>query len=512
MAEPVDAAAVAQQTVRLGLVDEPTAKELLYELDSPKAPANDLLQLMERRRLLTPFQTSKLRKGDTDGYFLGGFRILYKIASGSFGRVYRGDDPRTGQVVAVKVLRKRHTEDQKRVEAFEREGRIGMSIEHPNIVRILNVGKDGSTGQHYLVMEFVEGGTLRDLLAIRKKIEPDEALRIMEECAAGLAYGFGRGLSHRDIKPTNILIGTDRIAKLVDFGLAGVSEGGGDVLLVGVKKAEDEMNERTVDYAGLEKATGVPHGDVRSDIYFLGHVLYEMLAGEPLMPPTKNAQARMSRRRFEDAELHFPRLAATHNLPPSVVRLIAKAIALEPSQRFQSPTQFHEAVKTARLELAGGAEGESATVGRRAGGPPTLFVVEGNAKLQDVFREKFKKYGFRVLISLDAGQALKRYQTQPYHALVIDARTAGQDGIDAFRRVVSEAHALHLDIAAALILGDDQKHWEGTLKSVHGHVFVGSPTMKQLLAALAEHLPELRKTQEVPGHDHDGEHYEHAAE
>lgn len=504
MAEPVDATAVAQQVVRLGLVDEPTVKELLFELADPKGPANDLLQLMERRRLLTPLQTSKLRKGDADGYFLGGYRLLYKIASGSFGRVYRGDDPRTGQVVAIKVLRKRHTEDQKRVEAFEREGRIGMSIEHPNIVRILAVSKDGSTGQYFLVMEFVEGGTLRDLLAIRKKIEPDEALRIMEECAAGLEYGFGRGLSHRDIKPTNILIGTDKVAKLVDFGLAGVSQGSGDVLVVGVKKDEDEMNERTVDYAGLEKATGVPHGDVRSDIYFLGHVLYEMVAGEPLMPPTKNAQARMSRRRFEDAELHFPRLAAAHNLPPPIVRLIAKAIALDPGQRFQSPMHFHEAVRTARLELAGGAVGDSATVGRRAGGPPTLFVVEGNAKLQDVFREKFKKYGFRVLISLDAGQALKRYQTQPYHALVVDARTAGQEGIDAFRRVASEAHALHLDLAAALLLGEDQKHWQGALKGTAGHVFVGSPTMKQLLHALAEHLPELRKDQ--PAHDHDDDH------
>lgn len=488
MAEPVDAADVAQQVVRLGLLDEPTAKELLFELDDPKSPAVDFVRMLERKRLLTPFQSGKLLKGDTDGYFLGGYRILYKIASGSFGRVYRGDDPRTGQIVAVKVLRRRWTEDPKRVESFEREGRIGMSIDHPNIVRILAVSKDAATGAHFIVMEFVEGGTLRDIQAIRGKLEPEEALRIMEECAAGLAYGWSRGLSHRDIKASNILIGTDRIAKLVDFGLAGVSQGA-EILIAGVKKQDEEQADRTVDYAGLERATGVPPGDIRSDIYFLGHVLFESLTGVPLVPPTKDKHARMNRRRFEDAEHNFPRLAQEHKLPMPVIRLIGKAIALEPTQRFQTPAQFHEAVKTARLELTGQADVMSA---RRASGPPTLYVVEGNAKLQDVFREKFKRFGFRVLISLDASQAVKRYQTQPFHAIVIDARTAGQDGIDAFRRVMSEANAMHLDLAAVLLLGEDQKNWLASLKAGSGHVFVGSPTMKQLLEALAEHLPELQ--------------------
>jgi len=487
MAEPVDAAGVTQQVVRLGLIDEPSAKELLFELDDPTAPALELVKMMERKRLLTPFQSSKLMKGDTDGYFLGGYRILYKIASGSFGRVYRGDDPRTGQVVAVKVLRRRWTEDPKRVESFEREGRIGMSIDHPNIVRILAVSKDATTGQHFIVMEFVEGGTLRDIQSIRGKLEPEEGLRIMEECAAGLAYGWGRGLSHRDIKASNILIGTDKIAKLVDFGLAGVSQGA-DILIAGVKKQDEEQADRTVDYAGLERATGVTPGDIRSDIYFLGHVLFESLTGVPLVPPTKDKVARMNRRRFEDAEGNFPRLAQEHSLPIGVIRLIAKAISLEPTQRYQTPAQFHEAVKTARLELTGAVDVMGA---RRASGPPTLFVVEGNVKLQDVFREKFKKYGFRVLISLDASQAVKRYQTQPYHAIVIDARTAGTDGIDAFRRVMNEAGAMHLDIGAVLILADDQQKWLESLKKQAGHVFVGSPTMKQLMAALAEHLPEL---------------------
>src|SRR5258708_6819370 len=113
MAQPTDASEVADLTIRMKLVDEHTARELLFELEDRTTPAVDFVRLMERKSLLTPFQSAKVLKGDTDGYFLGGYRLLYKTASGSFGRVYRGDDPRTGQIVAVKVLRRRWTEDPK---------------------------------------------------------------------------------------------------------------------------------------------------------------------------------------------------------------------------------------------------------------------------------------------------------------------------------------------------------------------------------------------------------------
>ena len=172
-------------------------------------------------------QGNKLRKGDTDGYFLGGYRLLYKIASGSFGRVYRGDDPRTGQVVAIKVLRNKWTMDKQKVDLFMREGKLGMTIRHPNIVSVLAVNQDSKTGQYFIVMEFVEGGNLRDLLQIRKKL----GLRRGAAVHGGVRRRAWRtrtprGLTHRDIKPTNILIAAaNGQAKLVDFGLAEISAG-----------------------------------------------------------------------------------------------------------------------------------------------------------------------------------------------------------------------------------------------------------------------------------------------
>ena len=283
MDEPVDAGSMADLIVSLGVADEFATKECMFEVGDKKAPASDLVLLMQRKGLLTPLQGGKLLKGDKTGYFLGGYRVLYKISSGTFGRVYRGDDPRSGQIVAVKVLRNKWTDNKQKVDLFLREGRVGLTLQHPNIVSILAVNQDQKTGQYYIVMEFVEGGNLRDILTIRKKLEVDEALRMMEECAAGLAYAWTRGLTHRDIKPSNILLSTDKTTKLVDFGLAEMSNQAavqGQMEIARTSdKDEDVAVDRTLDYAGLEKATNVPKGDVRSDIYFLGHVLYEMITG-----------------------------------------------------------------------------------------------------------------------------------------------------------------------------------------------------------------------------------------
>lgn len=492
MSANLDASGIGQFALRLGLVTDDQVRECLIELDDRKAPAADLIRLMERKRYLTPWQGNKLLKGDTDGYVLGGYRLLYKIASGSFGRVYRGDDPRTGQVVAVKVLRNKWTMDKQKVDLFMREGKLGLSIRHPNIVSVLAVNQDAKTGQYFIVMEFVEGGNLRDLLQARKKLNPDEALRILEECAQGLASSFSRGLTHRDIKPTNILIAVQNgQAKLVDFGLAefsfaGAGAGGGSMALQRQDEKDDDVAvDRTVDYAGLEKATNQKAGDVRSDIYFLGCVLYECLTGEALMPVTKDRNARMQARRYTEVEDTLRRMGPALGLTPPLMKVIGKMVAFEPGQRYQTPQQLVEGLQDAQRELSGaGAKGAGP---RAPAGPKTLFVVEQNQKLQDAFREKFKERGYRVLLSIDPGQAAKRYAQQPYHAVVIDAGTVGRDGVTAYNDVLKAADAAHTDVGAILILSEDQAGWKAqAVEHERGLVLVRPVTMKQLIGAVRD--------------------------
>ncbi|AMV29949.1 Serine/threonine-protein kinase PknL [Gemmata sp. SH-PL17] len=495
MAVNLDASGIGQLALRLGLVGPDQIRDGLDELGDKKAPATDMVRLLERKRQLTPWQGNKLLKGDLDGYFLGGYRLLYKIASGSFGRVYRGDDQRSGQVVAVKVLRNKWTIDKQKVELFQREGKLGLTIRHPNIVSVLAVNQDSKTGQHFIVMEFVEGGNLRDLLQARKKLNPDEALRIMDECAQGLAYSHARGLTHRDIKPTNILIAVSTgQAKLVDFGLAEISQGSSVHLQRQDDRDDDVAVDRTVDYAGLEKATNQKPGDVRSDIYFLGSVLYECLTGHPIMPVTKDRQARMQARRYMDVEdtlrQHGPGLGIT----PPLMRLLGKMVAFEPAQRFQTPTQLVEALQACRAELATGTAQPRGPVG-----PKTLFVVEQNQKLQDTFRDRFKAEGYRVVLTIDPGQAVRRYRQQAYHGVIIDARTVGHDGVTAFNDVLRAADSAGMEVGAILILGQDQANWKAQARTdAHGAVLIDpGVTMKQLLRTLNE----LTGTEQAPGED-----------
>jgi serine/threonine protein kinase len=483
MSVNLDASGIGQLAIRLGLVTEEQVRECLIELDDKKAPAQDMLRLMERKRYLTPWQGNKLLKGDLEGYFLGGYRLLYKIASGSFGRVYRGDDPRTGQVVAVKVLRNKWTMDKQKVDLFMREGKLGLTIRHPNIVSVLAVNQDAKTGQYFIVMDFVEGGNLRDLLQIRKKLKTDEALRYMEECASGLAYSHQRGLTHRDIKPTNILIAASTgQAQLVDFGLAEISQGSSMHLQRQDDRDEDVAVDRTVDYAGLEKATGQKPGDVRSDIYFLGTVLYECLTGQPIMAATRDRHARMQARRYMEVEDALRKAGPGLGIPPGVMRLLSKMLAFEPTQRFQTPTQLVEAIQTCRVELGTGVGQARAPVG-----PKTLFVVEQNQKLQDAFRDRFKAHGYRVLLSIDPGQAVKRYREQAYHAVLIDAGTVGRDGVEAYNEVLRAADLAGLDVGAILILSEDQAEWaRGARPHDRGVVMTRPVTMKQLLEKVHE--------------------------
>jgi tRNA A-37 threonylcarbamoyl transferase component Bud32/CheY-like chemotaxis protein len=469
--ETMDANAFAQQILKLGLVTEEQLAEVRDEIGEANPDLQHLISVLERKSLITPWQRGKVLKGDWDGFVLGGYRILYKIQSGSFGRVFRADDPRSGRVVAVKVLRRRWSEDQQRINLFIREGKVGLTLKHPNIVEVLAISRDASSGQYYIVMEFIEGGNLREILQIRKTLSPAESLRIIEDCASGLAYAYSRGMTHRDIKLTNILISGTGEAKLVDFGLA--------QFFATLAKKDEEKVDRTVDYAGLERATGVKLGDMRSDIYFLGCVLYECLTGRSPLVMTRDKHARMRKDRFEQVQPIDPREV---DGPPSVLSLVETMMALDPKRRYQTPSQLIEAVKAARREL----EGKS---GKSDGRPATraVFVAERDEHLQDVLRDGLKNQGYRVFMAADPMRALDRFRQQPYDGLIVDARRIGEDGLRVFGHIVEEAARKRLPCAAILILGQDQASWAARVPTLpHSTVMGDDVTFKKLTRKLKE--------------------------
>jgi serine/threonine protein kinase len=474
-----DTTILAQQMIKHGLVSESQLQEAFDEVGVRTVEPEVLLRVLERKGVLTPYESSKLLKGDTDGYIVGGYRIRYKNGSGSFGRVYRAEDQQTGRIVAVKILRRRWTEDKHTIDLFLREGKLGLRLSHENIVEVLAVNRDPLSGQYYIVMEFIEGNNLRDFLAGRGgKLEPSLAMRFMEGAASALVHAYKTGVTHRDMKLTNILISAQEKVKLVDFGLAGI------FTRTGLEISSNEKMDRTVDYAGLEKCTRVTPGDTRSDIYFLGCVLFEMLTGRSPLALSKDPRMRMDCRRFETVlpmkpeELKGP-------APTSIFRLVEKMMYLDPKRRFQTPNQLLEAVR----DVNKGDEPVS-KAGKR-----TVYVVETHKKFQDAFRTHLDKKGYRVLLASDPARAYEKFIDVPYDAIIMDASTmkngseSGEEARYTFERIMKDAEMQGVDCAGILILSEEQKQWkEDVPQFPSGKVFVQPVRFSQVIETLKQLL------------------------
>ena len=409
-------------------------------------------QGLVRRELLTGFQLDRLLKGETQGYFFGPAKLLYQIGAGSFARVYRAIHRDSGAMLAVKVLRKRFADDVQKRASFQREGVMGRLLRHPNIVAIEDVGVEH--GSAYLVMEFLEGGTLRELVRIRGALDVPRGLDLVHQALAGLEYAHRRGVTHRDLKASNVLVSATGVAKLVDFGLARVDDSGDKTL--------GRMEQpRTVDYAALEKLTGVRDDDVRGDLYFMGTLAYLVFSGRPALAESRDRAVRSDPGRFTRVE---PLAAVTPGLPRDVVDLVARMMHLDPLQRFQTAADARRAVeqvagrvRTSGQAAAGAAHAAAAPGGAaRAAGRGSVMVVESGDQPQQALREFFTKLGFRVLVTENPQRALSRFSSQPPPAdcLVISAMTLGAAAVEAFNAVGTDPFLAEVP---AILLADPRQ-------------------------------------------------------
>ena len=470
MAEPT-AESIAQRAFDLNLLTDRQLQEIWGEFGRRNVTVDEFVQLLLRRELMTNFQVERLLRGEKTGYYYGDYKVLYLVAGGSFARVYRAVHRETSKVVALKVLRRRYSDDPAQTDQFYREGLMGVSLRHPNIVPIYEAVSKGNS--HYLVMEFVEGGNLRDFMKVRKKFSAIEATKIAMDIAAGLDYAFQRGISHRDLKLTNILLSSRGQAKLVDFGLAGADENLADESFTG-----DNMNTRTIDYAGLERATGVRKDDARSDIYFIGCIYYHMLSGKPALQETRDRIQRLARDRFTSV---VPIHVACPGVPRVVATVLSKAMSLDAEKRHQTPGQLYAELRQTTDRLAAG-EDEASTGSEDTAAETlsadeqvrrqrevarylpdsqrrALMVVESNSRLQDAFREALKRYGYRVLMISDPRRALARFEDPATAAdgVVLSTGDLGDSAVDAFVALASGERTGK--IPAVLLLDVKRKDW-----------------------------------------------------
>lgn len=422
---------------RMNLVDTQTLDSCRQELGA-RPSVDDLIGALLRRNALTPYQASRLKKGEPESLRLGPYKLLYRNAAGSFARVYRAASIYDGQIVGIKLLRARWAADARVVNLFRREGELGKRLKHKNIVPIYDVVSEGD--KYYFTMEFIEGGNFRDMLRIRRKFSPAEATKYVCDMAEGLQYALSQGVTHRDLKLTNVLFSSQGVAKLVDFGLAGNEQG--------LSIFEEEV-DRALEYAALERGSNAQENDPRSDLYFLGAIYYELLTGKPPYEPTRDRQ---ERKRFSRYKNIRPLRSIEPSIPPAVEDVVSQLMRVNPQDRYQSAGQLLTDLKALLADQRvsdtvasnspnAGADpydrlfpaddtatsgisdtsGDDATKSYAELKPstPTILCVENRPKHQDTLRDYFTKHGFRVLLLSDAQRALSRLNATPPDALVL---------------------------------------------------------------------------------------------
>lgn len=271
-------------------------------------------------------------RGLSPGALLGNYQIMETLGEGGMGTVLKARHMRMDRLVALKVLRTQSTKPSGAVKRFHQEVRAASRLSHPNIVTAHDA--DEVKGVHFLVMEFVEGCDLDDLLVQRKKLPYEEAVEYILQAARGLAYSHSEGVIHRDIKPGNLILDKRKIIKILDLGLASVKQTATDRARQNESEHLTQADQLlgTFDYMSPEQAVDARSADHRADIYSLGCTLFKLVTGEPPYPAGTTMQKILAHREHE-----IPMMSRfCPEVPFDLDAVFGKMVAKEPSARYQS--------------------------------------------------------------------------------------------------------------------------------------------------------------------------------
>jgi serine/threonine-protein kinase len=333
------------------------ARDLLKRFPQPRALAQELLQ----RGWLTPFQINLVFQGRSRELALGPYIFLERLGEGGVGQVYKARHQHMQRLAALKIIRKELITDPEIVGRFYREIHAVSQLVHPNVILAYDAGPCGQS--HFFAMEYVEGVDFGKLIKKSGRLPVDQACDYIRQAALGLAHIHERGLVHRDIKPTNLLVtalatqGEPKtsnankapafpwgLVKLLDLGLArladpinGAAPGSPLTLAGGALRG-------TADYLAPEQAIDFHKADIRSDIYSLGCTFYFLLTGQAPFEGGTLAHKLMKHQRDEPKAVDLLR----PEVPKKVAVILHKMIAKKPQDRYQEPADIAEALSAAR--------------------------------------------------------------------------------------------------------------------------------------------------------------------
>jgi WD40 repeat protein/tRNA A-37 threonylcarbamoyl transferase component Bud32 len=332
---------LVRQLTQLGLL-EPAQQQELAAATFPDAAA--LARDLVRRGWLTPFQANQLFRDQALPLVLGSYVLLDRLGEGGMGTVFKARHRRLGRVVALKLIRKERVSDEAAVRRFRREIEATAQLEHPNVVRAFDA--DEASGAHFFTMELVEGADLGAVVKRRGPLPVAEAVDCARQAALGLQHAFEKGLVHRDVKPSNILVTSGGTVKLLDLGLARLAapaDGHTTSMLT-----EDGAVMGTPDFIAPEQALSSHKVDIRADLYSLGCALYYLLTGQPPFPGGTLAE------KLVKHQLARPRPVRElrPDVPPALAAVLDRLMAKRPEDRYATPAEAARALTEALADKA----------------------------------------------------------------------------------------------------------------------------------------------------------------
>jgi len=341
--------------VQSGLVDHASLQACWDKIPEEKRTADAIDRRIARQAVNAGFisiwQAQQLMTGRVSGFRIDRYVLLDLLGQGGMGRVYLAKDTRLGRQVAIKVLSTSRMNNPRAIVRFQREGKVGAQLQHENLVRIYDEGESGTI--RYLVMEFIEGKNIAQLIGAQGAIDWPSAVRLVRQVALGLEHAHQKGLIHRDVNPSNILVTRDGTAKLTDLGLA-------IDLADEANVTRDGATVGTFDYISPEQAKHSREVDTRSDIYSLGCTLYHMISGRVPFP-VPSLPEKLYAHQLHDADaLH----AVVNDVPEGLSRVVKRMMAKRPEARYQTPMAVAQALEpfvddAARLSPTATSEGSA---------------------------------------------------------------------------------------------------------------------------------------------------------
>lgn len=321
---------------RSGLVTESALTGHLAKLtDEQKSSPQTICRSLLESNLVTRWQAEKLLKGKHQGFFLGKYRLLRLLGRGGMSAVYLARHNVMNRECAIKVLPLDKVDSQSYLERFILEAQAVASLDHPNIVRAYDVDScvQGKHEVHYLVMEYVEGKNLHEVVQEEGPLEVKRAAEYIRQGALGLAHAHKANLTHRDVKPGNFLLTNDGVVKLLDLGLARTHNPDEEY---SVTVAHDERVLGTADYLAPEQAVNSHNVDARADIYSLGCTFYYLLTKEPPFSSGTLTQRLLA----HQSQPHTPLKSKRDDIPDELSGIVDKMLAKKPEDRFQTAQEI----------------------------------------------------------------------------------------------------------------------------------------------------------------------------